>query len=190
MGWLRRGILLLLLLTFSCGGGGQEGAGFVLRLASEGRAFESILLRVSYPEGFYQERRTGPFLPGDRVEFKLSLPEGKERLIEVFLYGGGKPTYYRALFLQSLKREDRVLVELLPSGVELEQLERRSEGFKKGKTDLELFSQDLYSHNGLYEGYLVGSYAGYRVGKEVHLKLLEGGRVEFEKELRLRVRAE
>ncbi|MEN3039747.1 MAG: hypothetical protein ABDI07_11490, partial [Candidatus Kryptonium sp.] len=141
MGWVKRGILFLLLLTLSCGGGGQEGAGFVLKLASESQAFESILLRVSYPEGFYRELRTGPFQPGERVEFKLSLPEGRERLIEVFLYSGGKPTYYRALFLQSLRREDRVLVELSPSGVELEQLERRSEGFKKGKVELELFSQ-------------------------------------------------
>ncbi len=161
---MKRWALALALFAFSCGGTDGSGGGvqghITLSIKGDIKAeyFSKVFLRVSYPEGGpYEEERVGRFMPGDEVVFNLDLPEGKERTLEVFLFDQeGRPVYYRSLFLPELSKKDRIRIELLPSQKSLESFEIRSEGVIKTDARLELLSEDLYSFNGFYEGYLVG----------------------------------
>jgi len=185
---MKRWALALALFAFSCGGtdgsGGSVQGHITLSIKGDIKAeyFSKVFLRVSYPEGGpYEEERVGRFLPGDEVVFNLDLPEGKERTLEVFLFDQeGRPVYYRSLFLPELSKQDRIRIELLPSEGVVRSFETRSDGRVQSEKEVELFSEDLYSYNGKYTGYLTGKFLRLSEGKRIYFYFVEEGKREVE----------
>lgn len=195
-------LLIMLVHVFSCNGGMtgnkqhniNDSILFTLSIRGESQVqyFSRIFLRVSYPEGLYEDSKEGRFMPGDDVVFKLGLPPGRERTIEVILFDPqGRPIYYRSLFLGSLLERDTIRVELQPSEGTIKTYELRSDGKIERERVLRLFSEDLYSYNGEFNGYLVGKFVGLSVGKRIYFEYVadENRFIEmyFDEDVRLEV---
>lgn len=195
-------LLIMLIYVFSCSGNvvnkkqDNMNGSILLTMSIKGVSqvpyFSKIFLRVSYPEGVYEEIKEGRFMPGDQVVFKLGIPPGGERTIEVILFEPqGRPIYYRSLFLESLSEHDTVRIELQPSEGTIKTYELRSNGKIEREKVLRLYSEDLYSDNGEFNGYLVGKFVGLSVGNRIYLEYVadENRSIEmyFDENVRLKV---
>lgn len=173
---MRKSLLLFAILAYACGDAQREEVRVSLQFKEVLPVpyYTRVFLRVSYPEGLpYQEEREGKFFPGDVVEFRLNLPEGEERTIEVVLFDDkNRPVYYRSLFLPKLSKSQEVIVELFPSKGEAKSYEIRSQGEVAQEKGLSLFSEDLYSINGAFDGYLVGKFIALREGNRSYFSYI------------------
>ncbi|MEN3034512.1 MAG: hypothetical protein ABDH18_05945, partial [Aquificaceae bacterium] len=144
--------------------------------------FSRLVLRVSLPEANPVELvREGPINPGDIVTFNLTLPNGEERTIEAFLYDRmQRPVFYRSVFLPSLNRQTTVRIDLLPSERKVLTYELRSNGKLETKSKVFVYSEDLYSLNSIYDGFLIGKVVAVREGSRAFAMYFDEGNLPVE----------
>lgn len=172
--------LILSAFMLSCGPKGSESElrlTFNFSQVSTQSTFSKLVLRVSMPETNPVELiRQGPINAGDTVVFNLTLPSGEERTIEAFLYDNlQRPIFYRSVFLPSLTRESTLSIDLLPSERSVFTYELRSNGKLSTKSKVFVYSEDLYSLNGIYDGLLIGKAIALRDGSMAFATFAQDG---------------